>query len=124
MQPRARAHCSSPLFSSPATMARITAFVAAATLCNAWTPARQIRPRSLQLRAADEDFDVDMMLLETEEKMQKSSGWTETKCCWGSSSWVPACAAGSGTGDAVLPSQVRAVLLDAAASDRAEPPEC
>ena len=53
-------------------MARITALVAAATLCNAWTPAQQIRPRSLQLRAADEDFDVDMMLLETEEKMQKS----------------------------------------------------
>ena len=51
-------------------MARITAFVAAATLCNAWTPARHIRPRSLQLRMADEDFDVDMMLLETEEKMQ------------------------------------------------------
>ena len=57
---------------SPATMARITALVAAATLCNAWTPARHIRPRSIQLRAADEDFDVDMMLLETEEKMQKS----------------------------------------------------
>ena len=53
-------------------MARITAFVAAATLCNAWTPARQIRPRSLRLHMADEDFDVDMMLLETEEKMQKS----------------------------------------------------
>ena len=53
-------------------MARITALVAAATLCNAWTPAQQIRPRSLQLKAADEDFDVDMMLLETEEKMQKS----------------------------------------------------
>ena len=47
-------------------MARITALVAAATLCNAWTPARHIRPRSLQLRMADEDFDVDMMLLETE----------------------------------------------------------
>ena len=53
-------------------MARVTAFVAAATLCNAWTPARQIRPRSLRLHMADEDFDVDMMLLETEEKMQKS----------------------------------------------------
>ena len=53
-------------------MARITALVAAATLCNAWTPAQHIRPRSIQLRAADEDFDVDMMLLETEEKMQKS----------------------------------------------------
>ena len=73
MQPRARAPAEViALQRSPATMARITALVAAATLCNAWTPAQQIRPRSLQLRAADEDFDVDMMLLETEEKMQKS----------------------------------------------------
>ena len=74
MQPRARARLlKSSLQRSPATMARITAFVAAATLCNAWTPARQIRPRSLRLHMADEDFDVDMMLLETEEKCRSPS---------------------------------------------------
>ncbi len=67
----------SQLFSERVTMARIAALVAAATLCNAWTPARQIRPRSLRLQMADEDFDVDMMLLETEEKMQKSIAISE-----------------------------------------------
>lgn len=52
-------------------MARIAALVAAATLCNAWTPAHRSSTRRVRLHAAEE-FDVDMMIMETEEAMQKS----------------------------------------------------
>ena len=52
-------------------MARITAFVASHAL-QRLDSSEAHQAAVLQLRMADEDFDVDMMLLETEEKMQKS----------------------------------------------------
>mmetsp|Transcript_35447 Transcript_35447/g.106662 ORF Transcript_35447/g.106662 Transcript_35447/m.106662 type:complete len:225 (-) Transcript_35447:153-827(-) len=46
----------------------------AAPLVGALVPARALRrrPRGVALAAADEEYDVDMMILETEEKMGKS----------------------------------------------------